>query len=222
MKQIVAPMVCAVLIWTAVLPGGNIAARAENAGVPHGVDRAAGEPAQAERVGSVKVRVLDLELLNQEGESVKFKSDVIGDKLIVMNFIYTTCTTACPILSLTFTRLQGLLGARLGAEVALVSVTVDPKTDTPARLKEFAWRHRAKPGWSFLTGDKSHITKVLSGLGVSVPRIDDHPVMILVGDGRLGVWTRHYGFPSPEQLLARLDELQLARRASGTVTTGAE
>lgn len=205
-------MVCALLVWAAAVPGERTVVHA----------RDAWEQIQAVGAGSVHIRILNLDLINQEGESVNFTRDVVGDKLIVLNFIYTTCTTACPILSLTFTRLQGLLGPRLGTEVALVSISVDPKTDTPARLKEFSRRHQARPGWSFLTGDTSNITKVLSGLGISVSRIDDHPVMILVGDGRLGVWTRHYGFPSPEQIATRLDELRLARQRSGVAAPGPE
>lgn len=221
MSRIAARLAFVCLGWGALLLEGRMVVHAQEAERPR-PQPALSEATQAAQAGSVDVRVLDLDLVNQEGESVKFKSDVVNDKLVVMNFIYTRCTTACPILSLTFTRLQNMLGARLGKEVMLVSISVDPNTDISSRLKEYARKHHAGPGWVFLTGDKSSITKVLSGLGVSISRISDHPVMILVGDGRLGVWTRHYGFPSPEQILARLDELRLARQGPGVGPTGDE
>lgn len=209
MKQFVAGVVCALLVWTAAAPGERSVVHA----------RDAGEQAPGVRSGSARISILDLDLVNQEGESVKLKSDVINDKLAVMNFIYTRCTTACPILSLTFTRLQDILGARLSKEVVLVSISVDPKTDIPLRLKAYAQRHRARPGWVFLTGDRSNIKAVLSGLGAYSPTVDDHPVMVLVGDPRRGTWSRYYGFPTPEQILERLDELQVARQAARVGST---
>ncbi|MDH3806244.1 MAG: SCO family protein, partial [Gammaproteobacteria bacterium] len=68
----------------------------------------------------------DRALLNQDGDEVRFVSDVIGDNIIVMDFVYTTCTTICPVLSALFTQVQGKLGDQLGEEVIMVSMTVDP------------------------------------------------------------------------------------------------
>jgi protein SCO1 len=219
MNKRVTRMACALLAWAAVLPEEGMVVHADDAVDHHVPHQAAGEPAPIVQAGSVHVRVLDLDLVNHEGEPVKFKRDVVSDKLIVMNFIYTRCTTACPILSLTFSRLQKMLGARLGQEVVLVSISVDPTTDIPPRLKEYAQRHRARPGWVFLTGDRSNVKAVLSGFGAYSPTIDDHPAMIVVGDARQGTWSRYYGFPAPEQILARLDELQSARQAAGVGST---
>lgn len=222
MNKSVTRIVCALLVWAAVPLEEGMVVHADDADDHHVPHQAAGETAPTVQAGSVHVRVLDLDLVNQEGESVKFKRDVVSDKLIVMNFIYTRCTTACPILSLTFTRLQDLLGARLGKEVVLISISVDPMTDIPPRLKEYARRHRARPGWVFLTGDRSNVKAVLSGFGAYSPTIDDHPVMIVVGDARQETWSRYYGFPAPEQIVARLDELQAARQAARVGSTAGD
>ncbi|MHC4089361.1 MAG: SCO family protein [Planctomycetota bacterium] len=161
----------------------------------------------------VDVELLDLELVDQDGRKVKFKSDVIGDRLVVIDTFYTTCGLICPILSALFVNLQHKLGSRLGQDVVLVSVSVDPGTDIPARLKEYAGRYGAKPGWTFLTGGKRTIDRVLRGIGAYSTDYTQHPAMILVGDGRYGSWTRFYEFPPPKLILERLKTLRAARLA---------
>jgi protein SCO1 len=162
---------------------------------------------------SVNVKLLDLELVNQDGNKVKFGSDVVGDKVAVIIPFYTTCTTAFPILIFMFTRLQEALGERLGKDVVLVSVSVDPRTDIPLRLKAYARRQKAKPGWVFLSGDRNNLGQVLLGVGVLFsPNLEDHnhiPIT-LVGSARSD-WRRFHGFPSPEQILAEIDKSMAGR-----------
>ena len=151
-------------------------------------------------------------LVNQDSQEVNFVSDVIGDRIVVIDFVYTTCTTVCPVLSALFGQVQERLGEQLGDEVALVSVSVDPIRDTPQRLKAYAARYQAKPGWSWLTGPKTLMDEVLDGLGAYTPNFEDHPSMVLVGDGRTGEWSRLFGFPSPERLMEQVKALQAARQ----------
>ncbi|MEI7706510.1 MAG: SCO family protein, partial [Deltaproteobacteria bacterium] len=101
-------------------------------------------------------------------------------------------------------RVQGELGARAGSEVSLVSISIDPGRDTPARLKAFATRHHAGPGWTWLTGERGTVERVLRGMGAYTPSFADHPPMVLVGDGS-GTWTRLNGFPSQAAIVARVD-----------------
>lgn len=164
------------------------------------------EPAQA-----VDLKFKDMPLVDQEGRQVRLMSDLIGDRVVVMNFVYTTCTTVCPVLSALFTQVQDRLGDRLGREVLLVSITVDPLRDTPERLKAYAATRGAKPGWFWLTGAKPSVDSVLDGLGAYSPRFEDHPAMVLVGDGRQGQWSRFFGFPSPDRILEQVDSLLATR-----------
>jgi protein SCO1/2 len=165
----------------------------------------------------VDVKLHDLELTDQDAQKVKFKSDVVGDRVAAMVPFYTTCTTAYPILIYTFSRLQTLMGDRLGREVVLVSVTVDPRTDIPIRLKAFARRQKAKPGWVFLTGDRNSLTKVLFGVGILPSQnLDDHnhtPLTVVGGEGR--TWKRFHGFPSPELLKSHIESLLASKKGSG-------
>lgn len=159
----------------------------------------------------VEVELHDLELIDQDGRKVRFTTDVVGDRIAVIDTFYTTCGLICPVLSAIFADLQKKLGDRLGTEVTLVSLSVDPSTDIPPRLKEYAGQWKAKPGWVFLTGEEQSMARVLDGLGLYAADFTAHPAAFLVGDGKTGEWTRFFGFPSAGKLLARVDELTAAR-----------
>lgn len=166
---------------------------------------------QAVTPQNVRVKLADVSLLDQQGRSVLFRSDVVGERLVIIDFVYTSCTTVCPVVSATLAQVQGQLGERVGRDVALLSVTVDPVRDTPARLKEYASRIGAGPGWTWLTGPKPQIDEVLKSFGAYTPSFVDHPALVMVGDAKSGRWLRFYGFPSAEQLVTALAELGAAR-----------
>jgi protein SCO1/2 len=155
-------------------------------------------------------------LVDQHGRKVEFVKDVIADRIVVMDFVFTTCTNVCPILSAVLAQVQRSLGDAVGDEVALVSLTVDPVRDTPRRLEAYASKHRAGPGWTWLTGPKSDVEDVLIGLGAYSVNFEDHPPMVVVGDPRTGQWSRFFGFPSPKRIVAYVEKLQAARRAAGS------
>jgi protein SCO1/2 len=160
---------------------------------------------------NLDVQLHDLELVTQDRKRVKFKSDVIADRLVAMTFIYTSCTTVCPVYNAIFTQLQDLLGKRLGREVVLVTMTLDPARDIPRRMKKEARKFGAKPGWIYLTGEKQNVDQVLRGLDAYFPDFTEHPPMALIGDGRTGTWKRFNGFPQAGHLLAMIEELEAAR-----------
>jgi protein SCO1/2 len=183
---------------------------AANEDDPHAAHKAMmNEPTEAAE--STRVDLLDHVLLDQHGKEVKFVSDVIGDRIVVMDFVYTTCTTVCPVISAVFGQVQNKLGDRLGDDVVLVSVSVDPIRDTPQRLKAYSKIHKAQPGWIWLTGNKRTMDEVLDGLGAYSPNFEDHAAMVLIGDGKDGQWSRFYGFPNPDRIMARVNALQAAR-----------
>lgn len=156
---------------------------------------------------TVQVTLADLDFKNQDGRTVNFKRDVIGDRVAVLIPFYTTCTIAYPVLVFVFTRLQDLLGERLDKEVVLVSVTVDPATDIPIRLKAYARRQNARPGWVFLTGERNHLARVLLGVRVLPTESLDghnHAPVTMVGHAQ-GEWRRFRGFPTPEELLDQIE-----------------
>ena len=150
------------------------------------------------------VKIPDTQVLDQFGKELIF-SDLVKDKVVAINFVFTTCTAICPSLTATFRRVQQEAAAR-GLQVQLISVSVDPTTDTPERLKDFAAKFKAEPGWTFVTGEKTRIDAVLQALGASVNNRNDHTPMILIGNAASNYWTRAYGLSSPKMIVDLLAE----------------
>src|SRR6185369_9293698 len=124
------------------------------------------EPAVSARMHSPAEKYFsDVELINQDGQKMRFYSDVLKDKVVVINTFFTTCTGVCPPINRNLEKVQEALGDRLGKDVFLISMSVDPETDTPSRLKEYSSRFHARPGWIFLTGKKENIDWALYKLG---------------------------------------------------------
>lgn len=173
--------------------------------------------AKEEKVESrpAQVKLVDLPLLDQDGKEARFRTDVVGDRIVVLDTFFTSCGLICPILGAIFMELQEMAGDRLGRDVVLVSLSVDPLTDIPPRLKRYSEQWEARPGWIFLTGAKSNVDQVLSGLGLYSANFADHPSAILVGDGKSGEWTRFNGFATPEQLMEKVAQLTAKRKSGG-------
>lgn len=194
------------LLWGACLPPGQ-ATPAPRPGPVLVVQQSRVSGAEAE-----DVELIDSTLVDQDGQPVQFASAAVGDRIVVINFIYTSCTTVCPLAAATFQRLQEKLGEHLGKEVRLISVSLDPATDTPARLKDYAGRYKAKPGWIWLTGNKQAVDRVLNGLGTSSANFREHPPLVVVGDGQRGRWSRFYALPGPSRILAQVEALLADRK----------
>ncbi|MDH1575663.1 SCO family protein [Pseudomonas sp. GD03746] len=167
------------------------------------------------------VRFADVSLLDQNGMPVRLEKDLVGDHLVVMGFIYTSCTTVCPVVSSIMGKVQQQLGGRVGQEIRLVSISVDPQRDDSKRLQSYAKAFQHGPGWSWLTGSPYAITETLKGLGSFSADLSQHPPLILVGDGHSGQWTRYYGFTDPAVLIDDINRLS-ARRVHAKSTAIAE
>jgi protein SCO1/2 len=150
-------------------------------------------------------KIPDAQVLDQHGKQLNFYSDLIKGKTVAINFVFTTCTAICPSLTATFRRVQQDAANR-GVDVQLISVSVDPTTDTPERLNDYAAKFKAGPNWTFVTGDKALIDSVLQGLGAAVSNKNDHTPMILIGNDSSDYWTRAYGLTSPTKIVDILAE----------------
>lgn len=156
-------------------------------------------------VSFTSANIPDLDVLDQNGKHLKFRSDLIKGKTVAINFIFTTCTAICPPLTATFRRLQQQIIAQK-LPVVLISISVDPMTDTPERLRDFGAKFKAEPGWTFVTGEKAAIDSILQSLGTAVVVKTDHTPMILIGNDASGYWTRAYGLSSPTTLMNLITE----------------
>jgi protein SCO1/2 len=143
----------------------------------------------------------DVELINQDGEKLRFYSDVLKGKTVVVNAFFTTCTSVCPPMNRSMEKIQEAFGDRVGKDVFLVSLTVDPATDTPARLKEYAAKFHAGKGWTFLTGKKENLDWALYKLGQYVDDKESHKTVIIVGNEATGLWKKALGMAKVEELI---------------------
>jgi cytochrome oxidase Cu insertion factor (SCO1/SenC/PrrC family) len=151
-------------------------------------------------------RIPDVRVYNQDGKPRNFYSDIIKGNTVAINFIFTTCTTICPQLTATFRRVQQNL-PKSALRVQLISISVDPATDTPERLHEFAAKFKAGPGWTFVTGGKSEIDSLLQALGAGVGAKNDHTSIILIGNDITGNWTRTSGLSSPAAIEKLIEQV---------------
>lgn len=169
---------------------------------------------------AASVRIPEVAVLDQDGRRLDFYQDLVKGKTVAINFIFTTCTGVCPPLTATFRRVQQMLGERAGRDVSLISISVDPTTDTPERLKAFAEKFKAGPGWTFVTGGQHEITALLKSLGVATADKADHTSTILVGNEPAGHWTRAYGLSPATTLFKVIDEATAHKPAVMTETSG--
>jgi protein SCO1 len=148
--------------------------------------------------------VPDTPLVDQDGKPVRFHSDLVKGQVVAINFIFTTCQGVCPPMGTTFSKLAADLKGR---GVRLISVSVDPVNDTPARLAAWGRKYGAGPGWTLVTGAKQDVDGLLRSLGVFSADKANHSPFILLGDDRKGTWRRIHGLSPPEAILAGIEAM---------------
>ena len=166
-----------------------------------------------------KMNIPDIELLDQNGQKIHFYTDLVKGRTVAINFIFTTCTTICPPLGATFARVQKELGDKVGRDVRLISISVDPATDTPERLKAWGTKFHAGEGWTFVTGSKPEVDELLRALGASSARREDHTPTVLIGNDASGNWTRTYGLAKASQLVQMINDALAGKNTTTTVET---
>jgi len=142
----------------------------------------------------------DVTLVNQNGARVKLRNLINSDKPVVVDFIYGTCTTICPVLSAGYVNLQRKLGQN-SSNVHLISISIDPENDTPKVMKEYLKRYRAQPGWDFLTGSRADIDKAMHAFDAYIPNKMYHYPLTLIRDPKTGKWVRVFGLTSTSEFM---------------------
>jgi len=143
----------------------------------------------------------DTVLLNQDGQRMRFYTDLMKDKTVIIDTFFATCQASCLPMNRNLEKIQEGLGDRLGKDVNILSISVDPAVDTPTLLKAYAKKLNAKPGWYFLTGDKESVDFILKKLGQFVDDKNSHMNLFLIGNDRTGLWKKAFGLAKSEELL---------------------
>ncbi len=145
-------------------------------------------------------------LITHDGNTVHFFDDLIKDKIVAINFIYTSCPDSCPLETAQLTKVQNILGDRLGKDVFIYSITIDPENDTLEELKKYRKKFGAK--WTFLTGKESDITNLRRRLGLYIEEIQDgsnnHNVSMIIGNQKTGRWMKRSPFENAHVLADQL------------------
>lgn len=131
----------------------------------------------------------DLKVITHEGENLRFYTDILKDKMVVIGFFYINCPTAQPPL-MTFFRLQKKLGDRLGRDTMLLTISVDPENDTPEAIKEYAEKFNPQKGWLFLTGNENNMNVINRKLGNTGSLPEGHLRQFLLGNLKTGNWMK--------------------------------
>ena len=150
----------------------------------------------------------DFTLQTQEGRNVRFYSDLIRNRVVVVNAMYTVCTGVCPTNTASLLALQEALGDRVGKDIFIYSISLQPDFDSPAALKNYANKYGVKKGWTFLTGKSADIEVLRRKLGFydSDPLIDanlsNHAGVFRIGNDLRNRWFMTPAGTSTKQVVA--------------------
>jgi protein SCO1/2 len=147
----------------------------------------------------------DVEVVDQDGRTHRLYSDLLQGKTVVVESFFTSCTDSCPQLAERLEALQQWVGDRLGKDVYLLSFTLDPRQDTPARLKQYADRLGARPGWFFLTGKPENIGWALYKFGQYAADKSAHSNLLVLGNEHAGLWKKVFGLAPAGDLIHSFD-----------------
>ena len=170
----------------------TVAASAQQPAAPANND--AGESA-AEKYFS------DIQLVNQNGEKMRFYRDLLQGKTVIINTFFATCQGSCLPITRNLEKVQEALGDRLGKDARIISISVDPDVDTPTELKAFSKKFHARPGWYFLTGSKENVAFILKKLGQYVEDKNDHFNIVIIGNDRTGLWKKAFGLAKSDEII---------------------
>jgi protein SCO1/2 len=200
----------------AVVAGLGIAALAASMQAPAAVTR---EP-RAQRFPDVR-------LITHEGKAVRFYSDLLRNRIVLVNMSYALCNNVCPPMTQNLLRVQKALGARVGRDIHMLTLSVLPEQDTPAELAAYVKRNRIAAGWTFVTGRREDITRARVSLGFydRDPQVDadrtQHTGMVRIGNETLDRWCMTPALLEPELIVEAVMSVDPIGRAASASTPSA-
>jgi protein SCO1/2 len=152
-------------------------------------------------------------LITQDGEKVNFFDDLIKDKVVAINFIFTACVDSCPLETARMKKVKEILGDRVGKDIFFYSISIDPTTDTPAVLRDYKKKYNIGSDWTFLTGNESDIINLRVKLGLYIDEVqtreqdlEDHNLNLIIGNQATGRWMKRSPFENPHILASQMSD----------------
>lgn len=158
----------------------------------------------------VALSVPDIEVVNQDGQHVRFNSQVVEGRIAIVTGFFTTCSSMCPITQEKLSQVAKLLGPGMGKDVVIVSVSVDAENDTPARMKEWGEKFHTGPGWTLLSGNRTEVDTLLKSLGLFVELRQRHQSALMIGNTATG-WVRISSWTASEKLAKLAESMSSAK-----------
>lgn len=150
-------------------------------------------------------------LTNQDGKALRFYDDLLKDKVVAIDLIYTNCLDKCPLETAMMVQVKKMLGDHVGKDIFFYSISIDPKRDTPQALKAYAEKFHTGAGWQFLTGKEEDVELISKKLGLySYPDPadrDGHTPMLMIGNVATGQWAKHSALDNPRFLARKMSEM---------------
>jgi cytochrome oxidase Cu insertion factor (SCO1/SenC/PrrC family) len=157
---------------------------------------------------SQQLATTPIQVVNQAGETLDFYQDLLANKTVVINFIYSTCTSSCPLSLMVFKKVQKDLAKQ---NIYLISITVDPVHDRPENLQVLSRKLQAASNWQFITGSKEHIDNLLKLFDVYAANKDEHSNGVVIANDSRRRWVRLYGFPQASEIESEVNKITLSR-----------
>ena len=142
----------------------------------------------------------DIPLVTQDGESLRFYNDLLKNKVVIIHSFFSSCKSSCPVSMRLMAGIQERFNEKMGKELHILSISLDPETDTPLKLKNYAEELDVGPGWQLLSGDKQNVDLALNKIGHYVADIDSHKNTIIIGNEATGLWKKAFLMSSSEAL----------------------
>ncbi len=150
----------------------------------------------------------DLEVLDQNGKRLRFYSDVLKGRVVLINFMFTNCPDACPMATHKLMQVRNMMVPAIKDDVWFISISVDPERDTPEAMKAFAEKQGVDESrWLFLTGAKQNLEFIVKRLGQYTQQVEAHSTLMLAGNDRTRHWTRVMPMVPPEGVAQQLRAL---------------
>jgi protein SCO1/2 len=176
-------------------------------GLAGAVRATSGRPRGGPRAGYFPNALLQTE----EGRTVRFYDDLIAGKVVVINMMYTVCSASCPPAMASLLKVQEALGSRVGRDVHMYSMSLQPDMDTPEALRAYAKKLGARAGWRFLTGRRGDMDSIRRSLGFSDPdpaedtRPMRHTAMVRIGNESLDRWLMVPAMSTTRQIVSKVN-----------------
>lgn len=164
----------------------------------------------------------NVNVVTHDGRTLRFYDDLIKGKIVVVSFIYTSCSNICPLMTARLAQVKDLIGDRIGRDIHFVSITIDPLVDGPDVLQRYAETYGAGPGWHFVTGLPDDIDLIRRKLGERSRQKEEHRSDIILGNDLTGEWGRDSAFTDIEVLAENIRRMDPAWRAIHREPGGAE